>query len=162
MKQRRSATSLVEVIIALSIASMVIVPISLVFNTSNRQTTRGHNFTFASSLARRVLQHVQQLPFKDVLDVPLPGVLIGEDPSDQFFGAFLNLGTTHRSVKHLTQNDMPDLYEFIKKHGFRYSISVGTVSFSAEDNIKSVTVYITWKEMGKDYMYKSHAFIASY
>jgi hypothetical protein len=162
MRNKRAATSLLEIIIALAIACMVIVPLSMVFNTSNVQTTRGHNFTFASSLARRVLQHVQQQPFNQIQEVPLPGELIGGNESDLYFGPMVNLGKSASSIKYLTESDFPNLYHFIRKYAFRYSISVGAVTFAPEDSVKSVSVYITWKEMGKDYMYKSHVFVSSY
>jgi type II secretory pathway pseudopilin PulG len=162
MKNNKSATSLVEIMVALSIAAMVIVPISTVFSTSNKQTTRGHNFTFASSLARRLIQHVQQQAFNKIQDVPLPGELIGGNKNDFYFGQLINLGDSASTIKYLTETDSPDLYKFIRKYAFRYSISVGAVNFAEEDKVKSVSVYITWKEMGKDYLYTSHVFVSSY
>ncbi len=161
IKMRSHGTTLIEIIIAIAIGIAAIVPISIMFSQSSRQVTKSQNFSFAAALARRISQHTAQMPFSEISNVPLPGAPIGVNKTDRYFGEFLNTGTSKSQIKFLDETDMPGLSGFFKKYNFKYSVSVSSVTFSSDDTVKSVAIYIMWKEGAKDFIYQSHVFISS-
>ena len=61
----------------------------------------------------------------------------------------------------MSMESCPKFYTRLARYEFRYSISVCSVNTNDIDGdiMKSVTVYVTWKEFGVDKVYESHAFI---
>lgn len=157
----RHALSLTEVMIALTIAVMVMVPVSSMFSTSGNQVLKSRNFSFAAALARRISQHLMIMPFSDILDVPLPGKPLHGVDNDDFFNPLLNFSGSQSGVKKISVADTPDLYEYLEQHDFKYSLSVSNVSFGAGDEIKSIAIMITWKEAGRDMIYRTHVYVSS-
>ncbi|MDD3001495.1 MAG: hypothetical protein PHF29_07060 [Candidatus Riflebacteria bacterium] len=161
IRTKSYGTTLVEIVIAIAIGLAAIVPISTMFSQSNRQVTKSQNFSFAAALGRRISQHTSQMPFSEIANVPLPGAAIGGTKTDRYFGALLNPGTDKSQIKYLDETDMPGLCSFLKKYNFKYSVSVSSVTFASDDTVKSVAIYIMWKEGAKDFIYQTHVFISS-
>lgn len=157
----RRALSLTEVMIALTIAVMVMVPVSSMFSTSGGQVMKSRNFSFAAALARRISQHLMAMPFSDINDVPLPGLSLHNATGEIFFNPLLNFSGSQSGVKKITKTDLPTLYDFLVQNDFKYSLSVSNVSFGDGDEIKSIAIMITWKEAGRDMIYRTHVYVSS-
>lgn len=158
---KRKGLSLSEVIIALAIAVMVMVPVTSMFSSSGQQVQKSRNFSFAAALARRISQHLMIMPFDDIAEVPLPGQAIHDAADDSYFNPLLNFSDNQTGVKRVIAADMPALYNFLVMNDFKYSLSVSNVSFGAGDEIKSVAIMITWKEAGRDMIYRTHVYVSS-
>ncbi len=157
----RRGLSLTEIIIALAIAVMVMVPVTSMFSTSGQQVQKSRNFSFAAGLARRISQHLVAMPFDNIVEVPLPGVALHDSADDVFFNPLVNFSTSQSGVKKITASDMPALYDFLVQNDFKYALSVSNVSFGAGDEIKSVSILITWKEAGRNMIYRTHVYVSS-
>lgn len=157
----KRALSLTEIMIAISIAVMVMVPVTSMFSTSGQQVQKSRNFSFAAGLARRISQHLLIMAFDDIVEVPLPGQIICDAPDNDFFSPMINFASDQSGIKRIKKADLPVLYDFLDLNGFRYSLSVSNVSFGAGDEIKSVAIMITWKEAGKDLIYRTHVYVSS-
>lgn len=157
----RRALSLTEIMIALTIAVMVMVPVTSMFSTSGHQVQKSRNFSFAAGLARRISQHLMIMPFEEITEVPLPGMGLCDAPDDGIFNPLVNFSSNQTGIKRIKAADFPTLYEFLNQNDFRYALSVSNVSFGAGDEIKSVAIMITWKEAGKDMIYRTHIYVSS-
>lgn len=153
--------SLTEVMIAMSIAITVLVPVISMFTNAGRTVQKTVVFSFAGGLARRISQHLMVIPFDEIQEVPLPGISLCDSPDDRFFNPLLNFSSNSSGEKRITFEDMPAFYNFLALYDFRYAISVSNVSFGAGDEIKSCGVMITWQENGKDMIYQTHVYIPS-
>lgn len=158
---KKSGLSLTEIMIAVTIAATVMIPVMSMFSTSGQAVQKTRNFSFASSLARRISQHLMAMEFNDIQDVPLPGVPLCDSPGDIFFNPMLNFSGNQSGLKKITGTDMPEFYAYLNQYGFRYSLSVSNVSFGVGDEIKSVAIQITWNETGKDMIYRAHVYVVS-
>ena len=158
---KRRALSLTEVILALAIAVMVMVPVTSMFSTSGQQVQKSRNFSFAAALARRISQHLLVMPFDEINEVPLPGVAIHDTPDDAFFNPLMNFSDTQSGLQRVTEVDTPVLYGFLVQNDFKYALSVSNVSFGTGDEIKSISILITWKEAGRDMIYRTHVYVSS-
>ncbi|MDD3147584.1 MAG: type II secretion system protein [Candidatus Riflebacteria bacterium] len=161
MRNKRRGLSLTEVIIALAIAIMVMVPVTSMFSTSGNQVQKSRNFSFAAALARRISQHIMAMPFEDIAEVPLPGQSLHDSADDPYFSPVINFSDNQSGIKRIKAGEMPALYDFLVMNDFKYSLSVSNVSFGAGDEIKSVAIMITWKEAGRDMIYRTHVYVSS-
>ena len=155
----RRALSLTEVMIALAIAVMVMVPVTSMFSISGQQVQKSRNFSFAAALARRISQHLMAMPFQDIVDIP--GQSIHDAPDDGFFNPLLNFANDQSGLKRIKAGEMPSLHGFLEMNDFKYALSVSNVSFGDGDEIKSIAIFITWKETGRDMIYRTHIYVSS-
>lgn len=158
---KKSGMSLLEIVIAMSIAITIFIPAMNMFSTAGQAVYKTRNFSFANSLARRISQHLMVMPFEDIEEIPLPGISICDAPAGSFFGPFLNRTGSSAGAKRITQADLPDFYNYLAHYDFRYSLSVSNVSFGDGDEIKSVGILITWNENNKDMMYRLYVYVPS-
>lgn len=158
---KKAGLSLIEIMIAIAIASTVMIPVMSMFSNSGQMIQKTRNFSFATSLARRISQHMMALPFEDVQEVPLPGIPLCDSADDPYFNPLINFTNNKDGQKRIKSDDLPAFYLYLNQFEFRYSLSVSNVGFGEDDEIKSVAILITWKESGKDMMYRSHAYIPS-
>ena len=84
-----------------------------------------------------------------------------DSADDVFFNPLVNFSTSQSGVKKITVSDMPALYDFLVQNDFKYALSVSNVSFGAGDEIKSVSILITWKEAGRNMIYRTHVYVSS-
>lgn len=157
----KKGLSLTEIMIAMSIAVTVLVPVISMFSNAGRTVQKSMIFSFSAGLARRISQHLMVIPFDEIQEVPLPGVSLCDSPDDRFFNPLLNFSTSQSGLKRITYSDLPEFYKFLALYDFRYAISVSNVSFGAGDEIKSCAIMITWQENGKDMLYQTHVYIPS-
>ena len=153
--------SLTEIMISISIAAMLFVPLMTMFSTSATTVQKTRNFSFASSLARRISQHMMAMPYTKIEEVPLPGNTVSNENNDPYFNPLLNFDDNISGVERITSEDLPELYNFVTKFDFRYAISISNVCFGDGDEMKYAVIMITWNEKGKDMIYRSHAYIPS-
>lgn len=158
---KKSGMSLLEIVIAMSIALVIFVPAMSMFSTTGQTVFKTRNFSFANSIARRISQHLMVIPFEDIVEIPLPGQALCDAPDGTFFGPFYNETGAKAGAKYIKASDMPDFYGYLAKHNFRYSLSVSNVRFGDGDEIKSVGILITWDENGKDLMYRLYVYVPS-
>lgn len=158
---KRSGMSLLEIVIAMSIAVVIFVPAMGMFSTTGQAVFKTRNFSFANSVARRISQHLMAIPFEDIQEIPLPGIALCDAPTGTFFGPFYNNTASIAGAKHITQADMADFYGYLANYDFRYSLSVSNVSFGAGDEIKSIGILVTWNENNKDMMYRLYVYVPS-
>jgi len=158
---KKSGMSLLEIVIAMSIAVVIFIPAMNMFSTTGQAVFKTRNFSFANSLARRISQHLMVMPFEDIQEIPLKGIPICDAPKGSFFGPFFNKTGSSAGEKLITQTDMPEFYGYLAKHDFRYALSVSNVSFGDGDEIKSVGIFITWKENDKDMIYRLYVYVPS-
>ncbi|MEW6710746.1 MAG: hypothetical protein AB1403_13045 [Candidatus Riflebacteria bacterium] len=157
----KKGLSLTEIMIAMSIAITVLVPVISMFSSAGRSVQKSTIFNFATGLGRKISQHLLVIPFDEIQEIPLPGISLCDSPDDQFFSPFLNFSNDKTGLKRINQNDLPDLYSFLNLYDFHYALSVSNVSFGSGDEMKSVSILVTWVENGKDMIYQTHAYIPS-
>lgn len=157
----KRALSLPEILIAITIAVTVLVPVTQLFSTSGQSVQKSRNFSFATGLARRISQHLMIMKYKNIIDIPLPGLSLCDAADNVFFSPLFNFSNDQSGVKRITAADMPALYAFLNQFDFKYALSISNVSFGTGDEIKSVAIMITWKESGKDMMYRSYVYVPS-
>ncbi|HOT26961.1 MAG TPA: hypothetical protein PLU72_02155 [Candidatus Ozemobacteraceae bacterium] len=155
----RRALSFVEVIIAMGILAMCMLPVMTMFGSSGRAVLKSQNLAFAVGLAHRISQHLFDAPYEAIVEVPLPGNAIAGGPDDGFFNPLLNDKTTGAGALRITQAQLPELWMFLRKYDFRYSLIVNNVNFATGDQMKCVGIIITWKEGGKDLLYKLYTYV---
>jgi len=161
MKTNHSGLSLVEIIIALSIAMTIFIPIMHLFSSSGQVVYKTRNFSFANSLARSISQHLMVLPYENIVEIPLPGIALCDIPDKTFFGPFINFSDNKSGEKRINSKDLPEFHNFLNQYDFRYSLSVSNVSFGAGDEIKNVGILITWIEGGKNLIHRLHVNVPS-
>lgn len=163
IKISKKATTLIEVIIAISIGIAMLLPIGYFFSQTGKQVSRTQNYTIAAALARRICQYVYNMPYDDVPTVNIPGKPIGGDANDYFFGKIYNLSNNSNGIKHLTENELPNLYSSLTKYHFSYVIIPCEATFqyngTYDERIKSIRVIVNWRENGKDWSYLSHVYV---
>lgn len=157
----KKGLSLTEILIAMSIAITILVPVVSMFSTAGRTVQKSIVFSFSTGLARRISQHLMVVPFDEIQEVPLPGISLCNSSEDPFFNPLINFSTSKTGQKSITQTDLPDFFKFLALYDFRYALSVSNVSFGDGDEIKSVAIIITWRENGKDMLYQTHVYIPS-
>lgn len=155
----RRAVSFVEIIIALGILIVCMIPVLTMFGTSGRAVLKSQNLGFSIGLAHRVSQHLLVMPFDAITEVPLPGSPIADGPDDGYFNPVANHGTQISGALRITKAQTPDLWSFLRKYEYRYSLIVNSVNFAAGDRMKCVGIIITWKEGGKDLLYKLYTYV---
>ena len=157
----RKATSLIEIMIAISIGITMLLPIGYFFTHTGQQVSYSQNKTLAGALARRICQYVYHMPYDHVKQVPQKP--IGGDPNDPYFGQILNTKKDKSGIQHLTENELKDFYGLLSKHNFKYQIEIAEADLSYsgdyDDRIKSVMVYISWRENGNDWTYSECVYI---
>lgn len=155
----RRAVSFVEVIMAMGILAMCMLPVMTMFGSSGRAVLKSQNLAFAIGLAHKISQHLLDTPYELIIDVPLPGSSIADGPDDGFFNPLTNNESTAAGALRITQAQLPELWNFLRKYEFRYSLIVNNVNFAAGDRMKCVGIIITWKEGGKDLLYKLYTYV---
>lgn len=165
MNNKRAVT-LTEVLIAIAIGMAILVPSVAVFSTSSRVVEKSRNLSFASGLARYIIQGMMTMKMNDITSISAPGVSVCDQTDKNiYFKDLFNMIEQRNDLKKgaiaLTHENLPAFYGHLARYEFRYSIYVGEVSPDevAEDIVKSVTVFISWKEFGVDKSYESHAYI---
>ena len=156
----KTAVTLTETLIAISIAVAVILPVSMMFSNSSRMMEKTSNLTFAGGLARYIIQAMMTMEKDEIVQIPPPGISCCDDSAEntyfrKLFNFYnvdtdLNSGVTTVGI----QNCVTKLYNRFARYDYRYSISVAQIS-----GVKSVSVFITWKEFGVDKVFESHAYI---
>ena len=103
---------------------------------------------------------------QEIKAIDVPGVsMCDSSEKNTYFQTLFDLKDTCGDLKKgkvtMSMKNCPKLYQRLARYEFRYSISVGLVqSKDIDDDImKTVTVYVTWKEFGVDNIYETHAFI---
>lgn len=157
----KKGISLTEILIAMSIALTILVPVINMFSSAGKRVQKGIIFSFAAGLARRISQHLMVMPYDEIQDVPLPGISLCDSSTDPYFNPLLNFSDNATGQKSINQTDLPELFNFLALYDFRYALSVSTVSFGDGDEIKSVAIIISWRENGKDMLYQTHVYIPS-
>ncbi|HEY9072309.1 MAG TPA: hypothetical protein VIV61_18760 [Candidatus Ozemobacteraceae bacterium] len=155
----RRAVSFVEIVIALGILIVCMVPVLTMFGSAGRAVLKSQNLGFAIGFAHRISQHLLSMPFDSITEVPLPGQPVADGPDDGFFNPVSNFGTTGTNALRITKAQTPDLWAFLRKYEFRYALIVNNVNFAAGDRMKCVGIIITWKEGGKDLLYKLYTYV---
>ncbi len=139
---------------ALGVLITCLLPIIHLFGSTSRTAQKSQNLGLAVSLAHRIAQHLYIVPFQEIQPIPLPGAPIADGGDDLFFNPVENWTTSAAGAVSINQSQMPSLYYFLRKFEFRYALLVNNVSFGVGDEMKSVSIIITWKEGGQDLLYK--------
>jgi len=151
--------SFLEIIIAFAILTMCFIPVMNMFSSSGRAVQKSQNLGTAVGLAHRISQFLLAMPFDDIQNVPLPGLAIAGGPADGFFHPLVNYGNSAAGALAITKEKLPDLFGFLAKFDFRYALLVNNVTFGTGDEMKSVAVIITWREGGKNLLYKMQVYV---
>jgi len=138
----------------MAVLVMCILPVMNMFGTSGRAVQKSQNLGFAVGLAHRISQHLFTKPFTEINSISLPGNSITDGPDDGFFNPMENFTANSAGALRVTKAQMPDLYNFLQKFDFRFSLIVNNVSFGTGDEMKTVGVVITWKEGGQNLLYR--------
>jgi len=156
---KRRAVSFVEVIMAMGILAMCMLPVMSMFGSSGRAVLKSQNLAFAIGLAHKISQHLLDTPYEAITEVPLPGNSLADGPDDGFFNPLTNIQSTAAGVLRIKQAQLPDLWSFLRKCEFRYSLIVNNVNFATGDRMKCIGIIITWQEGGKDLLYKLYTYV---
>ena len=164
--KKKKAVTLTEVLIALSIGVVILLPTTAMFSTSSRFLEKSSNLSLASGIARYIIQAMMTMDMNEIKPIDIPGVSLCDDSSrNTYFQTLFELvedcGSLKRGKVVMGMKTCPKFYARLAKYDFRYSISVCSVNINDVDDdvMKSVAVYVTWKEFGVDKVYESHAYI---
>ncbi|HNV68610.1 MAG TPA: hypothetical protein PKO06_02850 [Candidatus Ozemobacteraceae bacterium] len=139
---------------ALSILLTCLLPIIHLFGSTSRTAQKSQNLGLAVSLAHRIAQHLYITPFNEIQNISLPGLPIADGSADSLFNPIENWTTSAVGELSIQASQLPSLYSFLRKYEFRYALLVNNVSFGTGDELKSISIIITWKEGGQDLLYK--------
>ena len=163
---KKKAVTLTEVLIALAVGVIILLPTTAMFSTSSRLMEKSSNLGLAAGIARYIIQAMMTMEMKEIKPIDIPGVSICDSSSkNQYFQTLFELadscGEFQKGKVIMNKDNCPKLYARLARYEFRYSISVCSVNTNDVDDdiMKSVAVYITWKEFGVDKVYETHAFI---
>ena len=163
---KKKAVTLTEVLIALSIGVVILLPTTAMFSTSSRMLEKSSNLSLAAGIARYIIQGMMTMEMEEIKPIDVPGVSMCDETSrNTYFQTLFELQNDCGSLKKgrvtMGMNNCPKFYSRLAKYDFRYAISVCSVNTSDIDGdiMKSVAVYVTWKEFGVDKVYETHAFI---
>ncbi len=163
---KKKAVTLTEVLIALAVGVIILLPTTAMFSTSSRLMEKSSNLGLAAGIARYVIQGMMTMEMEEIKPIDVPGVsMCDSSERNTYFQTLFDLKDTCGDLKKgkvtMSMKNCPKLYARLARYEFRYSISVGVVkSKDVDDDImKTVTVYVTWKEFGVDKLYETHAFI---
>ncbi len=159
---KKKALTLTEVIIALSVGLAIMVPTSYMFANSNKQLEKSSNLIFAAGLARTIISSMMSnhTIFPQVGNNTF--ISCCDDSSDNVYFRYLfnlkeNCGNLKKGLLKIGKATSPKFYHRIAKYDFRYGITLAQI----DESVKSVAVYITWKEFGVNKNYETHAFIVA-
>lgn len=163
---KKKAVTLTEVLIALAVGVVILLPTTAMFSTSSRLMEKSSNLGLAAGIARYIIQGMMTMEMQEIKAIDVPGVsMCDSSEKNTYFQTLFDLKDTCGDLKKgkvtMSMKNCPKLYQRLARYEFRYSISVGLVqSKDIDDDImKTVTVYVTWKEFGVDKIYETHAFI---
>ena len=164
--KKKKAVTLTEVLIALSIGVAILIPATAMFSTSSRLLEKSSNLSLASGLARYILQGMMTMESSEIQSIEMPGVSFCDQSEDNvYFQRLFELQTDCGDLKagkiNMGPDSAPKLYARLAKYDYRYYISAVTCNTNGVegDIMKSVSIYVTWKEFGVDKLYETHAFI---
>lgn len=161
---RKKAVTLTEIMIAISILIVIILPIAVSFSNSGKALEKASNVSFAAGLSRYIIQNMMTMRSSEINNTPDAGISCVDPSDDNTYFKHLfyfknKCDNFSRGLTTIRQKSCPRMfYNRICKYNFRYIIHTVELPGSA-GQIKSATVNITWKEMGADKVYKSHAYI---
>lgn len=158
----KKAVTLTEVLIAISIAIAISLPVFLMFSTSSKSLEKSSNLCFAGGLARYIIMGMMTMQLSKIENTPTEGIACyDESDKNLYFKTLFNfynkdddLSAGVTTMK--ASNTFDKLRARFIKYDFRYHIRV-----AKKDETNSVTVGITWIEFGINKIYESHAYIVS-
>jgi len=143
--------TLLEIIFAVVILSVAIVPMLDVFSISGRTVTKSQNLSMAVGISHKIAQHLLALPYDSIVDqTETP---IADGPNDKMFNPLENPGTSQSTELRITSGMLPEYYSFLKKLDVHYSLDV------VGDSPKDVKIIITWKEHGRNLLYPLRVYV---
>ena len=164
MKNRKAVT-FTELLIALSIGMVILMPTSIMFSNSAKLMEKSSNLSFAAGLARYILQGMMTMDLKEITDIKNPISCCDTSEDNKYLKFLFNLNDNCGEFKKgkvlMGKNSCPKLYARLAKFDYRYSVlSVPLIlSQKKQEIMSSVKVCIHWKEFGVDKIYESHAYI---
>ena len=163
---KKKAVTLTEVLIALAVGVIILLPTTAMFSTSSRLMEKSSNLGLAAGIARYIIQGMMTMEMEEIKPIDIPGVSICDtSEKNQYFQTLFelkdSLGDLKKGRVTMSMKNCPKFYTRLARYEFRYSISVCSVNTNDIDGdiMKSVAVYVTWKEFGVDKVYETHAFI---
>ena len=163
---KKKAVTLTEVLIALAVGVIILLPTTAMFSTSSRLMEKSSNLALAAGIARYIIQGMMTMETKEIKPIETPGVSMCDSSSkNQYFQTLFELNDSVGDLKKgkvkMSMKNCPKFYTRLARYEYRYFITCGDfISKETDDDImKSVTVYVTWKEFGVDKVYETHAFI---
>ncbi len=152
---RRTLTAgitLLEIILAMVILTIAIVPMLDVFGISGRTVAKSQNLSMAVGLAHKIAQHLLTVPYDAIVDQP--ETALADGPDDGMFNPLENPGTSAADALKITAARLPELHAFLKKYNVRYSLDV------VGDDPKDVKILITWIEQGRNMLYSLRIYVS--
>lgn len=151
MPGRRGVT-LLEIILAMVILTVAMVPMLDLFGISGRTVAKSQNLSLAVGLAHKIAQHLLALPYDSIVD--RPETALADGPDDQMFNPLANPGTSQAGNLKITAAQLPELHAFLQKYQVRYGLDV------VGDAPKDVKIIITWIEQGRNMMYALRVYVS--
>jgi hypothetical protein len=144
--------SLMEIVIAIVILTIAMMPMMDVFGISGQAVAKSQNLTLAVGVAHKIAQHLLAMPYDEIVDKPRTPLADG--PDDGMFNPLINDGSDAAAGRRITQAHLPELHGWLKKFGVGYSLDV------VGDQPKDVKIQITWKEGERDLMYTLRVYVS--
>ena len=146
--------SFMEIMMALAILALSIIPILNLFSSSGRSLQKSQNLGAFVGIAHKISQHLLEKPYEEILSTgmidPCSGV------QDDMFNPLENFGSTPSTIRNLTREGIPQLHNFLKKNQVRYSLDV------VGDCPKDVKICLFWVENGKNLLYPLRMYVAKH
>ena len=145
-------------------------PTSFIFSNSTKQLEKASNRSFASSLARYIIQTMMTMKIDDIRDtdhVSEGGISFCDNSDDNiFFNTLFNnfnnkIEDFDSGYVNINSNSCRNLYNRLAKNDFRYIIKGTPVQLAGptDDKSSSINVGITWNESGERIRYNFYAII---
>ncbi|NLI77516.1 MAG: prepilin-type N-terminal cleavage/methylation domain-containing protein [Candidatus Riflebacteria bacterium] len=148
----RRGVTLLEVIMAMVILTIAIVPMLDVFGVTGRTVAKSQNLSLAVGLSHKIAQHLLTMPYDAIVDKAETPLADGAD--DQVFNPLENPGTSQTTNRRITAAQLPELHAFLKKYSVRYALDV------VGDAPKDVKIIITWIEQGRNMLYSLRVYVS--
>ena len=71
---KKKAVTLTEILIALAVGVMILLPTTAMFSTSSRLMEKSSNLALAAGIGRYIIQGMMTMEMSEINEIPVPGV----------------------------------------------------------------------------------------
>ncbi|MBQ2594622.1 MAG: prepilin-type N-terminal cleavage/methylation domain-containing protein, partial [Candidatus Riflebacteria bacterium] len=124
---KRKAVTLTEVLIALAVGVIILLPTTAMFSTSSRLMEKSSNLALAAGIGRYIIQGMMTMETDEIKSIEMPGVSMCDTSSkNQYFQTLFELKDTVGDLKKgkvtMSMKNCPKFYTRLARYEYRYFI----------------------------------------